>query len=370
MPSVNNVNSNSNNTINSKSVQKQDVHDNKPSKDEGIKKSAKLMLGATALAAAVVGGVVMHKSSVSKKAAKKLAEDLEHERVCIPRLFEGKVKEEEFATKIEEIGKLPPAEQLEAYKQMHRIDRNIRDLKLYQNLAQKHRINIDEIELRRGMKGVPKDVQKEMADGNWIKAGELYEAHVQELPNTFRAKNIGTTVEESISNVFGAESKVRPHTYDLTKEGEEIVSLRYRGGYYGVTATREGLLYEGNKTSLSRAVSSSDGFRDRGKYTQIGDKAMIIHGVDKEGKYVTIIDMPDVKVDTAGNPYTIRLAFISKNKKMTPAQRDLLSLAEHPEKFDSQLIYGLTQKTNANVTGAENMDYDLALSVIQSMARA
>lgn len=47
----------------------------------------------------------------------------------------------------------------------------------------------------------------------------------------------------------------------------------------------------------------------------------------------------------------------------------MLSLAEHPEKFDAELIDKLTEKTSTEVTGAENLEYNLALSVIQSMAK-
>ncbi|MBQ6451871.1 MAG: hypothetical protein IJJ29_08120, partial [Solobacterium sp.] len=175
------------------------------------------------------------------------------------RQFEGKVKEEELASKLEGIDKLSPEEQKQAYEALDKTYINItHDLNYVQKYGE------DKVILRRGMKELPQDVKKEMADGNWIKAGELYEAHVQELPNTFKAKNIGSSVEESISNVFGAESKVKPHTYDLANEGVEILSLRNYGGYYDVIATKEGIVYEGEgKTSLNRAISNDDKFQDK-----------------------------------------------------------------------------------------------------------
>ncbi len=367
MTEINKVNFGTNN-INPQ--EKKEVKaDNKPSTDEGLKKSTKLMIGATALAAVTIGGVILHKGNVAKKAAKeaeKLAKDLKFQRERMPRLFMDSVKEEELAAKLEEIDKLSPLEQKKAYKALNKVYTNVLGLQRIQKSGK----NLDEITLRRGMKGVPKDVQKEMADGNWIKAGELYEAHVQELPNTFKAKNIGATVEESISNVFGTESKVKPHTYDLSKEGEEISSLRNCGGYYDVIATKNGVLYEGSgSTNLVRAISNGDNFQAKAKYTHIGDKATIIHGVDKDGKYVTILNVADKNVDTSGRGLAINLGLISNGKKPTPAQQDLMSLAQHPEKFDEALIDKLTVKNSPNVTGAENMDYDLALSVIQSMAK-
>ena len=146
-------------------------------------------------------------------------------------------------------------------------------------------------------------------------------------------------------------------------------TLRNCGGYYDVVATKEGILYEGSNTGLPRAISNGDNFQATANHTSIGDKATIIHGVDKDGKYVTILTMTDKNVDTSGRGLNIDLGLISQGKKPTPAQQDLLSLAAHPEKFDVNLIDKLTVKTSPYVTGAENMDYDLALSVIQSMAR-
>ena len=368
MTTINNVGMNGVNNVNFQGTDSAKKTDNKPSDDKKMKTATKLMIGATALAAAVVGGVIFHKVNVAKKAAQeaeKLAKDLNFERGRMSRLFKDNVKEEELASKLEEIDKLSPAEQKQAYEVLDKVYTNItHDLRYAQKYGE------DKVVLRRGMKELPQDVKKEMADGNWIKAGELYEAHVHELPNTFKAKNIGSTVEESISNVFGAEAKVKPHTYDLANEGTEILSLRNCGGYYDVIATKEGILYEGaGKTSLNRAISNADKFQDKAIRTAIGDKATVIHGVDKEGKYVTILNMTDKNVDTSGRGLTINLGMISNGKNPSPAQKDLLSLAKNPEKFDETLIDALTLKTNPEVTGAENLDYNLALSVIQSMAK-
>lgn len=360
--------SNSTNQVQAINTNSAAAKDNKYSNDEVMKKNTKLMIGASALAAAVIGGVLLHKGISMRKAAKeaeKLAKDLKFEQERMPRLFNGVATEEEIATKLEEIGKLSPAEQKKAYENLGQVCGYIRDLKHCQEFGE------DKVILRRGMKKLPDDVKKEMAEGNWIKAGELYKAHVQELPETFRAKNIGSTIEESISNVFGAETKVKPHTYDLSKEGEEIISQRCCGGYYAVSATKEGILYNDVKGRSSLGGSLDGEFFNlkSTKRLPIKDGAVILHGVNHEGKYVTFLRMHDTKTDFSGNPLINTLGFISKGKKPTPAQQDLLSLAQHPEKFDYSLIDKLTLKTGKMPTSAENMDYDLALSVIQSMAK-
>ncbi len=51
---------------------------------------------------------------------------------------------------------------------------------------------------------------------------------------------------------------------------------------------------------------------------------------------------------------------------MTQFQKDLLSLADNPEKFDADIIEKITRKAGFDV---EYLDYDLMLSAIQSMAQ-
>lgn len=74
----------------------------------------------------------------------------------------------------------------------------------------------------------------------------------------------------------------------------------------------------------------------------------------------------------------IKFAFISPNEEFTPLQKDILKLAEHPENIDKEILKTLTQfkQTNnpdgslimENICQYENLDYDLFLSVFQTLA--
>lgn len=368
--SVNNVNAQP-----MSNAQAQNVNDNKPSDDKKMKKSTQLMIGASALAVAIFAGVMLHKGSAAKKAAEnaakeaeKLKKEISNRRSSMEVQLSDYASEEELAARFAEIDKLPQPEQLAAYDRLNQVKNNIYNLKLIDG-----RCDLDTVVLRGGrVTGIPKNVQEAMGNGEWMRAGELFEEHVQSLPNTFRPKNVGETVEETISNVLGEGSKVKPHTYDLSKEGPEISSLRNCGGYYDVIATKDGVFYEGGGTTgLTKSRGNIDGFKQSRTtaHAHINEDTTIIHGVNKDGKYVTILNMPDTHVDTSGNALEIDLGLISRDGNMTPAQKDLLSLAEHPEKFNPDWILALTEKNSSMPIGSENLDYNFALSIIQSMAK-
>ena len=62
--------SNSTNQVQAINTNSAAAKDNKYSNDEVMKKNTKLMIGASALAAAVIGGVLLHKGISMRKAAK------------------------------------------------------------------------------------------------------------------------------------------------------------------------------------------------------------------------------------------------------------------------------------------------------------
>lgn len=301
----------------------------------------------------IIAGVLLHRSNVIKKAENGAAII---EKNTLINLLKGKASEEELAAKLAEIGKLPPKEQIKAYRKLNSVCfGDIEALKWAQEG--------DCSDLKRGMREIPSDVKEEMDKGHWIRAVELYENHVQKLPETFKAKCRLNTVEETISNLPWAKSKVKPHTYDLTKEGEEIQSCTYSGKYHPITTSKEGILYHDVKHKTSISSDQADVFpKGTSTISEINSNVSITHGLSKDGKYVTILNSDDGTGKTA-------LALISKNNKPTPAQEDLLSLVEHPEKFDKDLIWHLCYKNGAKPETAPNFDYDLALSIIQSMAK-
>lgn len=101
-----------------------------------------------------------------------------------------------------------------------------------------------------------------------------------------------------------------------------------------------------------------------GKGFNLGNKVGVVHGV-RNGKYITILEMPDVS--DRGRSTIIQLAFSSKTNKITPLQKDLISLGDNPEKFDKTILDKITKLGHQGKV--ENCDYDLMLSVFQSMAQ-
>lgn len=353
----------------SKQVKFRAKHDNIESDDKGMRKSTKIMLGATILAATTAIGIITHRKIKAGKAAKKLLHTIQHSKKSLKTRFENVGCAEEIAVKLDEIEKLSLPEQAEALHGLEKIHANIQKMQIYGENGQLY--------LKRGMTDYPAEVKNAIKEGRWFDAGELYEKYVQTLPNTFRTKTTGKTVEETIANVFGKDSKIKPHTYDLSQEGEYIISERDFGGFHDHLASKEGILYEriiGDETSdlLYESISSHSVFGDRSVKTPIKEGFIIKHGV-QDGKYVTILQGPTREVGTAGDKIPLRLGFISRGRGMSPAQKDLLSLAEHPEKFDASYIDKLTLRDSfdgiAGDRGIVNLDYDLAYSIIQSMAR-
>ena len=352
-----------------KEVQFKAKHDNKESDDKGMRKSTKWMVGATILVAVTAIGVITHNKIKASKAMKELLNDVTHQKGHISSVFDGTGCEEAVAARLAEIEKLPITEQAEQLANLDKIHDNIFLMQRAKNYGCTEY-------LRRGMKEYPEEVKKAINEGRWFDAGELYEKYVQTLPNTYRAKSTGKTVEETIANVFGKDSKVKPHTYDLSQEGEYIISQRNFGGFAETLASREGVLYEpvddaaGN--ILYNSINDTASFLTHYTRIPIEGGYSLSHGC-QDGRYITILTAPSPVTDTMGNAITLRLGFISKGRSMSPAQKDLLFLSEHPEKLDAFFLDKLTERCSvrdsAGNAGIVNLDYDLAYSIIQSMAR-
>lgn len=344
-------------------TQAQNVNDNKPSDDKKMKKSTKLMIGASALAAVVLAGVMIRKGCAAKNTASEamnevangaenLASKVEALKNSVSGLLAAHASEAELAAKLDEIGKLPLQEQLKAYESLDRIKLNITKLQR----IKKNGKNLDEIVLRRGMKGVPQDVQEEMTNGNWIKAGELYEAHVQELPITHKVEYTGATLEETIKNAR-EESRVKPHTYNIENEGEIVIFRNNQArGYSSDVVTKDGLMYEGEYESRGLLPTVPDNY-DVIKNGEV----RIAHGVSpKTGKYEVQMTLPDKGTNGSNDEFSFCL--LSAGAEMSPAQKDMLALAENPEKVDIDLFRYLAHESRA-------YDMDLILSAIQTTAK-
>jgi hypothetical protein len=204
---------------------------------------------------------------------------------------------------------------------------------------------------------------------------------------TEKSEKAGATVEETIANVFGKDSGITPHTYDTSKEFHTISVQRDFGGYKSGIVNKNGIVIPSRETwekypdidVASRPLMVCQNLEYAG-----GDKGIsVLKGTIERTKNkvvrLTIADPTDF------NDYgdKIVLCLASPNNKYTPAQKDLLKLAQNPEKINSKIIDDLTRfkldyRNKRTFTDEErskyygqyaNLDYDLILSAIQSMAK-
>ena len=193
------------------------------------------------------------------------------------------------------------------------------------------------------------------------------------------SSKVGATVNETIENVFGKNSNITPHTYDISKEFDSISITRNHGGYRDGIATTKGTIQNSveGTTGGIRAASTSHGlinFKDNITHLSLEDGTVISSGYIPNFKNKIVqLEIPD-----GNKTLKIKFAFISPNENFTPLQKDILKLAEHPENIDKETLKTLTQFKNThnpdgslimeNIGQYENLDYDLFLSVLQSLA--
>lgn len=329
-----------------------------PSEDKGLSTGAKWTIGVGLTVLGALGVYVISRGrakSAIKTQQKNAAKEIEKLR----QLFSGMIGEDKKI--IDHILKnaetLPPEKQTKIFKYLNNLRIRMNQLKCADS----------ELVLVRGEK-ISTDAVRLCKEGRTIKAAQLLEKQALEIPNIYKAKTTGATVAETIENVFGKGSKkVKPHSYDLAKENDHFLYVRYRGGYWDKCVTKEGVIYEPIYFNINEALGNSysniNGFLQQPQnVSKIGKEAVITHGIT-DGKYVTVMNIPE----KTRKGMSMKLGFISKDGKPTPLQKDLLSLAEKPERFD----YDLIRKTLINEKNAlgDHMDYDLMLSVIQSMAK-
>ena len=180
-----------------------------------------------------------------------------------------------------------------------------------------------------------------------------------------RSLNTGATVQETIQNVLGKNSSIKPHTYDTTKEFHTMHVYRNNGGYKDGVFTRNGIidneswsLYPESERHIICDASCG------GNSRSINNKVV----------QLSVKDPARAEGDTK-----IIFTLISPNNQYTPAQLDLLKLVNNPDKIDISVfdkIFKFKPGNDANgkiifanIGKYENLDYDLVLSAIQSMAR-
>lgn len=226
------------------------------------------------------------------------------------------------------------------------------------------------------MKALPDDVRQAYEQKDIIKAGELFQQHLDKLPHARPAVTKGATVAESIENTFGKGSNIQPHTYDLSKESPTIGVYRNYGGYKDGLVGQEGryfcdnlnVYYVPDQNDVVTSISHAFSGNSYGSMSEL--RGLDINALKNPDRKLVRFILPDPeRTDTQ-----ILLTVLSPNNEYTPLQKDLIKLIEHPEKINTSVFEKLTTVGETLQDARENnlykyLDHDVLLSAIQTMAK-
>ena len=348
-----------------------------PSKISAAK--AFMCLGATA---AAVAGVLLAKNHINGKSLKAAAEEMQ----SLHNEMRNHLANNDL---VEHFGK-EQVEKLRAEANKLQRPEQLNELKTLESRSYHAKCVVESISqdafFPKGMKELPEEVKKAYEAKDLLKTGELMEAELAKIPDARHVPAHGETVEQTIENVFGKNSSIKPHTYDLSKENPVFNAYVSNGGGFkdGVVG-KDGLYYADARFCpdevLAKMITRGD--KKRLKFSEplnIGETGASITEIKdtltgRKGLELSFKQYSGVKG---------KVIFASPGKKYTPLQKDLLSFVEHPEKFDNKVIRKIADvpfeseyfDPDKLLLGKDalghtypNLDYDLMLSAIQSMAK-
>lgn len=308
-------------------------------KKPALSKGVKIGLGAVAVAASVIAGIAIHNKSVINKAAKKAISSLKNEIYDKVKFNEVNGLDEIFDPNIlqshlDEIAKLPKNEQIPKLNQIKTILSDCRG----NGLA---------IELKRGQGATayPQNLLDAIASKDQVK---IYETYIDYCDNLFvKSKTAGKTIEESIENVLGKGTHVKPHTYDLSKEADRIATSTYThsNGYTDVTIRSDNMIAP--STNRKNTIPT---------YCTGSHNPGVSQGVDSKGNPFVEILYNSALIPEAEN----KIRLLSPDKNLTPAQMDLLKLQDVAD-LPIEDFQRLTLEPDV-------VNFDAILSLIQTLA--
>ena len=351
--------------VNTQSAVQPKQMETKPKEKSSISTNAKIAIGTGLTALAAIGIYIATKGKGGKN-LQNIGEQIESLISSCKNLSKRfNFETPQIGEKLEEISKLPKKERLEALKE---LETTLNHADGVRNHIENH------YGLSKGMKELPEDVRQAYEQKDVIRAGELYKQHLDKLPNARPAVTKGATVAESIENTFGKNSNIQPHTYDLSKESPVIGVYRNFGGYKDGAIGQEGRYYVDNLSNFpdekDLITAASHAFSDK-NYGSMSELGCLDN---------TVLENPDRKLvrfaikDGGKQNYSMLINVLSPNNEFTPLQKDLIKLMENPEKIDLPVLHKLTEvaQTRQDMIDGnlyKNLDYDVLLSAIQSMAK-
>ena len=317
-----------------------------PKEKQGLSTNQKVVIGTTAaigLTAATIGGILYSKGRTLSKEIDKLAKNIKNK-------YEGLYQDEKLAElfdiekvtqHINDALKLPKKK--ERLAKLQEIEK-INDRGLAINLEQGADI-----------KKLPQNIQEAIANKDHITASKLYAEYCDTL--FAKSKTAGETIEESIENVFGKNSGIKPHTYtddvDLVVMSDNTVGgglqIRIVNKDNNIASPLNHKAAEGLTSSCTAPGHSS---------AKLTDGLPKITSGNYEGRtYVTITYGESYN----GPPFGLTLFGKKGSTEFTKAQKDLMEL--DVTNLTKEQIDLLSKIPRDN----QNANYDAALSLLQTL---
>ena len=311
-------------------------------------------MGAASVSAVVIGGLLInHRLKLNKlnKAINELVGDLGKIVKQESDVFDNSILQKY----IEEALKLPKEDQVARLQELSVVNPG------------KDRCLLGSLKHERIRAKLPKSVLDAVAEKDQFKATKAYLEYCDTLFH--KSKTAGATIQESLDNVFGKNSIIKPHTYNLADEAEYIGGYIDKGGYKEFAINSKNMIAD-RLNHKALGVSGNNGY-----VSNVGTRATIQKDVYEGQTYVTML-IPNGR---SGD----KLILVSKDgKNLTPAQRDLLSLEGKLSDDDMKLFEQLFSNygPNGQIVSANDVikngetqlgmaNYDAILSTIQTLAQ-
>ena len=317
-----------------------------PKEKQGLSTNQKVVIGATAaigLTAATIGGILYSKGRTLSKEIDKLAKNIKNK-------YEGLYQDEKLAElfdiekvtqHINDALKLPKKK--ERLAKLQEIEK-INDRGLAINLAQGADI-----------KKLPQNIQEAIANKDHITASKLYAEYCDTL--FAKSKTAGKTIEESIENVFGKNSGIKPHTYsddvDLVVMSDNTVG----GGLQIRIVNKDNNIASPLNHKAAEGLTSSCTAPGHSSAKLTDGLPKITSGNYNGRTYVTITYGESYN----GPPFGLTLFGKKGSTEFTKAQKDLMELdVTNLTKAQIDLLSKIPRDN-------QNANYDAALSLLQTL---
>lgn len=334
--------------------QAQEQIQNKPEEKHKLNDYLKYAIGATILASTIAVGIFTHqkiKTNKLNREIKNITQQIlkKNNSFSDVQIWDEKIMQQHIS---DALGLKTKQKQLERLKNINDTISNDRgfyvslykDAKGYYNFKER----------------LPEEIQKVIDKGDRYTATKMYFEYCDNL--FYPSQTAGKTIAESIENVFGRNSKVRPHTYDITKEAEIIAIGNNAGrGFHTITVTRE------NKIPARVNYKANRGFVGGlyppgviGRLSADNPKIPIITSGEFQGRKFVSLSYQDMGYSTDPNVGRGFTLYSQIGGDLTPAQQDLLKLKGNLTEEDTKLLQFPTYDSKSN--------FDAILSLIHTLA--